>query len=296
MPDPTHRAAQSPDRRQSRRGALAENTGSSLSLPLVEVIGTIQRRLARPIESEDSNSCYLGNPKDAALHPCHLNSAVSAQGCSPVHPKPRAPRVRLQAVLPAKAQAFPCVGRRKPRSISCRLTPMSFSRWSSIAESAWEALRDALRPLKAPMPTRSILNGTHCARNWDFIADAIVGFSDVVAWIYDLPAKSRSWAVPLQDKDGSVPRGGFPADAPSEGASAEPVRIAAAEAGRRESAADQSRASRIRLNGVSKARRKRVKPALRNTPASRASPACAPSTIRPPSETAWAQQIVVEAA
>ena len=56
----------------------------------------------------------------------------------------------------------------------------------------------------------------------------------------------------------------------------------------------QRRASRIRLNGVSAARRKCVKPALRKTSASRACPACAPSTSWPPSEIAWAQQIVVE--
>ena len=47
---------------------------------------------------------------------------------------------------------------------------------------------------------------------------------------------------------------------------------------------------------VSAARRKRAKPALRNTSASRASPACAPSTVQPPSEIAWAQQSVAEAA
>src|SRR5690606_41939455 len=58
----------------------------------------------------------------------------------------------------------------------------------------------------------------------------------------------------------------------------------------------QRRASKIRLNGVSAARRKCVKPALRNTSASRASPACAPSTRWPPSEIACAQQIVVDAA
>ena len=58
----------------------------------------------------------------------------------------------------------------------------------------------------------------------------------------------------------------------------------------------QSRASRTRLNGVSKVRRNRVKPALRNTSASLASPACAPSTRWPPSEIAWAQQMVVDAA
>jgi len=60
--------------------------------------------------------------------------------------------------------------------------------------------------------------------------------------------------------------------------------------------AGQRRASRIRLKGVSAARRKRVNPALRNTSASRASPACAPRTRFPPSEMAWAQQSVVEAA
>jgi hypothetical protein len=48
----------------------------------------------------------------------------------------------------------------------------------------------------------------------------------------------------------------------------------------------QRRASRIRLKGVSAARRKCVKPALRNTSESRASPACAPSTRVPPSEIA----------
>jgi hypothetical protein len=45
---------------------LAENIETFQSLPLVEIIGTIQRRLARPIESEDTNSCDLGNPEDAA--------------------------------------------------------------------------------------------------------------------------------------------------------------------------------------------------------------------------------------
>ncbi len=43
-------------------------------------------------------------------------------------------------------------------------------------------------------------------------------------------------------------------------------------------AAAQRRTSRIRLNGVSAARRKRVNPALRNTSVRRFSPACAPST------------------
>jgi hypothetical protein len=56
------------------------------------------------------------------------------------------------------------------------------------------------------------------------------------------------------------------------------------------------RASRIRLNGVSAARRKCVNPAVRNTSARRASPACAPRTRCPPSEIACAQQSVVEAA
>lgn len=48
----------------------------------------------------------------------------------------------------------------------------------------------------------------------------------------------------------------------------------------------QRRTSRIKLKGVSAARRKRVKPALRNTSARRASPACAPRTRSPPSEIA----------
>jgi hypothetical protein len=56
------------------------------------------------------------------------------------------------------------------------------------------------------------------------------------------------------------------------------------------------RASRIRLKGVSAARRKCVNPALRNTSARRASPACAPRTSLPPSEIECAQQIVVDAA
>jgi hypothetical protein len=58
----------------------------------------------------------------------------------------------------------------------------------------------------------------------------------------------------------------------------------------------QRRTSKIRLKAVSAARRKRVKPALRTTSPRRFSPAWAPRTRLPPSEMAWAQQMVVEAA
>src|SRR5688500_16934550 len=81
MPDPTHRGAQSPDRRSSRRGALAENTETSLSLPLVEITGAIQRRLARPIESEGSNSCSM-RPSNSLRAPSP-NSATSLQEGAP---------------------------------------------------------------------------------------------------------------------------------------------------------------------------------------------------------------------
>ena len=57
----------------------------------------------------------------------------------------------------------------------------------------------------------------------------------------------------------------------------------------------QARACRIRLNGVCSARRQWVKPASAKTSASRASPAWAPSTCWPPSESACAQQSVVDA-
>src|SRR5690606_20475663 len=64
---------------------------------------------------------------------------------------------------------------------------------------------------------------------------------------------------------------------------------------KRAASPDHRRISRTRLNGVSTARRKCVKPALRKTSVRRASPACAPSTWRPPSEIACAQHRVVEA-
>lgn len=57
----------------------------------------------------------------------------------------------------------------------------------------------------------------------------------------------------------------------------------------------QRRASRIRLNGVSVARRKRVKPASRTTSRSRFSPACAPSAARPSWASEAGVQIIVEA-
>ena len=53
---------------------------------------------------------------------------------------------------------------------------------------------------------------------------------------------------------------------------------------------------KMTLNGVSPARRKCVKSALRNSPARRASLACAPCTTLPPSKIACAQQINVEPA
>ena len=65
--------------------------------------------------------------------------------------------------------------------------------------------------------------------------------------------------------------------------------------GPREAQAD-SRASSTRLKGVSKAaRRQWLKPASRNTSASRASPAWAPSAWPPFSEIAWAVHSTVEA-
>lgn len=59
---------------------------------------------------------------------------------------------------------------------------------------------------------------------------------------------------------------------------------------------DQRRASRIRLNGVSVARRNCVKPLVFAISASRPSPAWAPSTCVPFSEIAWAQHSMVEPA
>jgi hypothetical protein len=55
-------------------------------------------------------------------------------------------------------------------------------------------------------------------------------------------------------------------------------------------------ASRMRLNGVSGARRIRVKPASRRISVRRASPACAPSAVRGSSVIEWATQTTVDAA
>ncbi len=63
-----------------------------------------------------------------------------------------------------------------------------------------------------------------------------------------------------------------------------------------ESAEDQRRASRMRLNGVSVARRNWVKPLALAISSSLACPACAPSTCVPFSEIAWAQHSMVEPA
>lgn len=61
-------------------------------------------------------------------------------------------------------------------------------------------------------------------------------------------------------------------------------------------AEDQRRASRIRLNGVSVARRNCVKPLALAISSSLPCPACAPSTWVPFSEIAWAQHSMVEPA
>lgn len=70
----------------------------------------------------------------------------------------------------------------------------------------------------------------------------------------------------------------------------------AAEDRAEEGAEDQRRASRMRLNGVSVARRNCVKPLAFAIFASWPWPACAPSTCVPFSEIAWAQHSMVEPA
>lgn len=62
------------------------------------------------------------------------------------------------------------------------------------------------------------------------------------------------------------------------------------------SARDQRRASRMRLNGVAVARRNLVKPLFFAISLKRPSPAWAPSTCVPFSEIAWAQHSMVEPA
>lgn len=115
------------------------------------------------------------------------------------------PRARFQANLwQANAYAlFPSGGCRRPKSISNRLTPMSFSRWSSIADSARAAARRSLRLPKAPTPTRNILSTIHSASpNCDSTADVIAGFSIVVASVCDLLGRNRSCPMPWNDKVG----------------------------------------------------------------------------------------------